>query len=320
MNTTLLNASALVQLNISVWTGRAKLQRTDLNVNEDDLPPEAVASLGSKRLFPIEDLRIFNALKTKAFKYLGQVGVQFMKGWLVEESQLGAIDQHLDQMRHEFDKARDAFVDSYYQKSEEWLTQYPEWRDMLAKAMPSVSDVASRFSFGWQGFKIAPTAENSISSQAMTKELQSVPERARLGALNELVELYNGPFVPGKAISKKTLRPLKTYIDKLNALSFANPELDRYSRMLCDVYDDMFTTQNPDQPWLRDKLRDVVQRIVGEKLASNLLIGAGTQSSYVPESQEESILIVEPINKVMESASSQPQPQVTPEFDSFGLW
>lgn len=317
MNTTLLNASAVVQLNISVWTARAKLQRSDLKVKEDDLPPEAIASLGSKRLFPIEDLRIFNALKTKAFKYLGQVGVQFMKGWLVEESQLGAIDQHLDQMRSEFNKARDAFVDSYYQKTEEWLNQYPEWRDMLAEAMPSVSDVASRFTFGWQGFKIAPTAANGMGSQAMAEELQDVPERARLGALNELVELYNGPFVPGKAITKKTLRPLKTYIDKLNALSFANPELDRYSGMLYDVYNDMASTHNPDQPWLRDKLRDVVQRIVGDKLSSGLL---AQDSITVPEATlQDPIMVVEPVKNIM-AQPLQPQPQAAPEFDSFGLW
>ncbi len=319
MNTTLLNASAVVQLNISIWTARARLRRTDLKVKEDDLPPQAIASLGSKRLFPVEDLRIFNALKAKAFKYLNQMGVPFMKGWLVDEGQLGNIDHQLDKMYVDFNRARDAFVDSYYQKVEEWLAQYPEWRDMLAEAMPSVSDVAAKFSFGWQGFKIAPTAENGRGSQAMEKELQGVPERARLGVLNELVDLYNGPFVPGKAITRKTLRPLKTYIDKLNALSFANPELDRYSGMLYEVYEDMALTHDPDQPWLRDKLRDVVQRIVGGKLTTNLL--AGTPPAYVADGQEPTALVVEPVNTVMaQPEPQQPRPQAAPEFDSFGLW
>lgn len=311
MEQKLLNISAVVQLNISIWSARAKLEREDLKVPEDQLPPEAVASLGSKRLFPIEDMRIFGTLKAQAFKYMKGIGVPFMKGWIVEESMLPRIDAVMDKIKHEFDNAVHDFVMAYDRKAGEWCAQYPEWGDMLRRALPDVNDIESKFGFGWHGFKIEPPRQEGMKSNTIEQDIQKVPEKAKLGALDELVELYNGPFNPGKSITKKTLRPLKAYIDKLNALSFANPALDRYAGKLQVVYDDMEAAKNIDAPYLRQNFRDAVESIVGSKLAQGVLNRGDTAKEAQPEEEEHDLVF--PVKRRARKETEEVKPEPMPE-------
>ena len=57
-----------LNLDISLWSARKKMTPEDLGGAE--LPPEDLASLGSKRIADPECLRIFGALKARAFNYL----------------------------------------------------------------------------------------------------------------------------------------------------------------------------------------------------------------------------------------------------------
>ena len=67
-----------LNLNISLWSARKKLTLEDFGNVE--LPPDDLATLGSKRIAPPESLRIFGTLKARAFNFLDRHGVRFMSG------------------------------------------------------------------------------------------------------------------------------------------------------------------------------------------------------------------------------------------------
>ena len=57
-----------LNLNVSLWSARRKMSQDDLGGAE--LPPEDLASLGSKRIADPENLKVFGTLKARAFNYL----------------------------------------------------------------------------------------------------------------------------------------------------------------------------------------------------------------------------------------------------------
>ena len=96
-----------LNLNVSLWSARRKMSQEDLGGAE--LPPEDLASLGSKRIADPENLKIFGTLKARAFNYLDRQGVRFMSGWAIPEEKAGEIVQELLNIRTEFQKKRKHF-------------------------------------------------------------------------------------------------------------------------------------------------------------------------------------------------------------------
>lgn len=76
----------VVNLDIHIWTARKKLVPLDLGGAE--LPPEDLASLGSKRICNPEDLRTFGTLKARAVNLLERNGIRFLNGWAVLETRM----------------------------------------------------------------------------------------------------------------------------------------------------------------------------------------------------------------------------------------
>lgn len=68
----ILDSLLALNLNISVWSARKKMCLEDFGGAE--LPPEDLASLGSKRIADPGSLKIFTTLKARAFNYLDRHG------------------------------------------------------------------------------------------------------------------------------------------------------------------------------------------------------------------------------------------------------
>ena len=57
-----------LNLNVNLWSARKKMVLEDFGGAE--LPPEDLASLGSKRIADPNSLKVFSTLKARAFNYL----------------------------------------------------------------------------------------------------------------------------------------------------------------------------------------------------------------------------------------------------------
>lgn len=72
-----------LNLNVNLWSARKKMVLEDFGGAE--LPPEDLASLGSKRIADPNSLKVFSTLKARAFNYLDRHGIRFMSGWAIPE-------------------------------------------------------------------------------------------------------------------------------------------------------------------------------------------------------------------------------------------
>ena len=76
-----LNNLLALNLNVNLWSARKKMVLEDFGGAE--LPPEDLASLGSKRIADPNSLKIFATLKARALNYLDRHGIRFMSGWKI---------------------------------------------------------------------------------------------------------------------------------------------------------------------------------------------------------------------------------------------
>jgi hypothetical protein len=75
---TVLKQLTAIRLDVNIWSARKKLTPADFGTS--NLPPESIASLGSKKVCNPEDLRVFGALKARAVALLDRHGVRFLGG------------------------------------------------------------------------------------------------------------------------------------------------------------------------------------------------------------------------------------------------
>lgn len=143
-----------LNLDISLWSARRKMSAEDLGGAE--LPPEDLASLGSKRIADPESLRIFGTLKARAFNFLDRHGVRFMSGWAIPEDKAGDIVEELIHIREEFLKAKADFLADYDQSLETWIAKHKQWAGIIRNSVVGSDYVRARMDFRWQLYRVAP--------------------------------------------------------------------------------------------------------------------------------------------------------------------
>ena len=97
---TVLKQLTAIRLDVNIWSARKKLTPTDFVT--PDLPPEHLASLGSKKVCNPEDLRVFATLKARAIALLDRHGVRFLGGWVIPESATRMVIESLETIGGDF--------------------------------------------------------------------------------------------------------------------------------------------------------------------------------------------------------------------------
>jgi hypothetical protein len=138
----ILDRLAVVHLDVRIWSARKKLMAEDLGNTE--LPPEDLASLGSKRICNPEELKRFSTLKARAVSILERNGVRFLNGWAIPLDRMEQISSELATVRDDFNIARDDFLQRYDQAVREWIDQHPHWASIIAGSVVSEEHVRGK--------------------------------------------------------------------------------------------------------------------------------------------------------------------------------
>ena len=83
----------------SLWTGRAKMTAEDLGLSDEQVPPDAIASLGSKRVIDGDALKPLNKIRYLMRRACLEVGTRFLGGFAVA-IEVGIQDALNDNSRH----------------------------------------------------------------------------------------------------------------------------------------------------------------------------------------------------------------------------
>lgn len=227
---TVLDHLLVVNLDIHIWTARKKLVPLDLGGAE--LPPEDLASLGSKRVCNPEDLRSFTTLKARAVSVLERSGIRFLSGWAVPDTRIDDIMRELAVIRDEFNAAKESFLQRYEQSVRDWIARHPQWGNIIAGSTVSEEYVRSRLDFRWQVFQVA-------QPEAVDRNMDNLKEDIdRIGGtlFDEIAkaagEAWHRCYAGKTEITRKALSPLKAMYDKLMGLTFVEPRVAPVAELL----------------------------------------------------------------------------------------
>ena len=222
---TVLKQLTAIRLDVNIWSARKKLTPTDFVT--PDLPPEHLASLGSKKVCNPEDLRVFATLKARAIALLDRHGVRFLGGWVIPESATRMVIESLETIGGDFAAAKDAFLDRYDDAIRDWIGQNPGWEKLIAGSQVGIDTVRARLGFAWQMFRIVPPKKMG-KAEAERPLLDAVASLGTtlFGDVAKVAdEAWHKSFAGKLDVSSKALSPLKWLRHKLAGLSFVEPRV-----------------------------------------------------------------------------------------------
>ena len=222
---TVLKQLTAIRLDVAIWTARKKLSAADFG--SSDLPPEKLASLGSKRVCNPDDLRIFAALKARAVSLLERTGVRFLGGWAIPEAKTSAVVQELSRIGTAFEDAKASFLSRYDEAIRQWIAENPGWESLIAGSTVGVDTVRSRLGFGWQVFQVSPPRGKGKAtvSNALANEVGGLAGTLFDEIAKSATETWRKSYEGKTEVSQKALSPLRTLRTKLTGLSFIEPRV-----------------------------------------------------------------------------------------------
>ncbi len=317
---TVLDSLMAINLDVNIWTARKKLTPADFGGAE--LPPEDLASLGSKKVCNPQELRVFGTLKARAVNLLDRTGVRFLGGWAIPEDKADEIVAELTVIRDDFLNAKEQFLNRYDEAVRDWISQHPGWESLIGTSTVSADYVRSRIGFKWQMFKLLPPADDSVH-QGLREEITDLGGTLFGEVAKSATDTWHRCFEGKDKVTHKALSPLRSIHAKLSGLSFVEPR----AMPVMDLLDTAFNRM-PKRGHIQGSELVMLQGVVsllrdpttlvahGQKIlegqdASDILMGLLAQD--IPAVPEEKPVELPPVSCV-------PEPVHQHQIDSQGLW
>lgn len=234
MNTHVIDKLMALHLDVNIWSARKKLSPEDF-AQGAVLPPDDLASLGSKKICDPEELRVFGMLKSRAVSLLDRHGLRFLGGWAIAEDQAEDIVRSLQQIERDFTQAKDRFLTSYDQTIQEWIDKHEGWERIIAGSVVSADYVRSRMGFSWKLYRIQPPDPADPLTQGLVQEVASLGTTL-FGEISKMAnDAWLQSFAGKTEITRKALSPLKTIHGKLCGLSFVEPRVSPVADLIATV-------------------------------------------------------------------------------------
>lgn len=274
-------------ITVNLWSGRAALVKTDLNPQAaDNLPPEALASLGSKKLIDPVHLKPLLAWKNRLRTHLDSHYGRFLSGHLLSDSQQQELEQELSSYESEFNTLRTELLQDYSANVEQWADQFPEYRSVILQAAPSAGQLAAKINFDWSIFSLTP------QGQQANAQVAALPDKILNDIHGDIISVRDRTFAKrsSEATSSSTFNSVRQLAGKVRGLTFIRPE--------CAVLADCLTQLADLQPEASDAA-DYLTYLAGHITAYD---GGG-----VPDFSQ--VLPPDSYRALHDSYRTQPQPQ-----------
>lgn len=232
---TVLDKLLVVNLDVHIWSARKKLLPQDFG--NASLPPEELASLGSKRVCNPDDLKTFATLKARATSLLERSGIRFLNGWTIPVDKQDEISISLVAIRDEFITAKQDFLNRYQQSVQEWINAHPGWEEIIANSIVSEDYVRSRIDFRWQLYRVMFPETESAAQDNLTSEVNSLGATLYEEIGKFAAETWKNCYEGKVEVTRKALSPLKTMHDKLMGLTFIEPRVSPIAELIQTALD-----------------------------------------------------------------------------------
>ncbi|EDM25792.1 hypothetical protein LNTAR_15287 [Lentisphaera araneosa HTCC2155] len=231
-NPQVLNCLLALKLDVHIWAARRKLAPEDFD--HAKLPPEQLASLGSKKICNPADLRIFSTLKSRAVSLLNRRGIKFLGGWALPEALSDELIQELEDIAAEFALAKKNFIAHYDQSIKDWIKDNPGWSKIIAGSTVSADHVAARLSFDWQIFKVINPSQqkDSKTNRGLNEQVEKLAGTLFYDFSKSAKDSWEKSYLNKTEVTRKALSPLKNIMQKCEDMSFIEPRVTPVSSLI----------------------------------------------------------------------------------------
>jgi hypothetical protein len=203
---------------ISLWSGRARLVADDLSSNPEDLPPAAIASLGSKRLFPSEKLKPLEKVKRAMWRTLITRGTRFLNGVAISNHDVPETVEELNGLVAEGNRLADELLKHFEATVHTWHEENPDWKHILAAGTPEKEYVRNRIKFGWDAFMV-DFPENNVLADKLRTSVGQMGKSLFREIEKEASEFVVKSLKPARnTATQRTVTPLRRMVQKLYRL------------------------------------------------------------------------------------------------------
>jgi len=220
--TIILDRVVLVKVEANIYGARKKLKKEDLVLADGSkLPPEDLASLGSKRLLDPDRLTVFNRLKKEAERICLRVGTRFLGGFAIPSESAAGITLELERIAQDFAHAKAEFLAGYDAAVTDWVVRHPEFAGIIEQAVDSVEFVSTRLSFDFLIVTVGvPEALPAEDIARLETKIGSLSEQMFYEISVEANHLIEQSLLGKDQVTRNALRPIRRMRDKLDGLGF----------------------------------------------------------------------------------------------------
>jgi len=218
----ILDRVVLVKVEANIYGARKKLKKEDLVLADGSkLPPEDLASLGSKRLLDPDRLTVFNRLKKEAERICLRVGTRFLGGFAIPSESAAGITLELERIAQDFASAKAEFLAGYDAAVTDWVVRHPEFAGIIEQAVDSVEFVSTRLSFDFLIVTVGvPEALPAEDIARLETKIGSLSEQMFYEISVEANHLIEQSLLGKDQVTRNALRPIRRMRDKLDGLGF----------------------------------------------------------------------------------------------------
>ncbi|MDX8128127.1 DUF3150 domain-containing protein [Methylomonas sp. OY6] len=218
----ILDRVVLIKVDANIYGARKKLKKEDLVLADGSkLPPEDLASLGSKRLLDPDKLTVFNRLKKEAERICLRVGTRFLGGFAVPVESAAGITAELERIALDFAAAKTEFIAGYDAAVTDWVVRHPEFAGIIEQAVDSVEFVSTRLSFDFLVVSIGlPDSLPPADVARLDSKIGSLSEQMFYEISVEANQLVEQSLLGKEQVTRNALRPIRRMRDKLDGLGF----------------------------------------------------------------------------------------------------
>jgi hypothetical protein len=211
-----------VKVEANIYGARKKLKKEDLVLADGSkLPPEDLASLGSKRLLDPDQLTVFNRLKKEAERICLRVGTRFLGGFAIPNESAAGITSELERIAQDFAVAKTEFLAGYDAAVTDWVVRHPEFAGIIEQAVDSVEFVSTRLSFDYVLVSVGlPEALPPDDVTRLETKIGSLSEQMFYEISVDANQFIEQSLLGKDQVTRNALRPIRRMRDKLDGLGF----------------------------------------------------------------------------------------------------
>lgn len=227
-NTSLESQLVVIMLNFDIWSAQTKLEAKDLKLGlGGEIPPQHLAKLGTKTICNPEELRVFSKLKMRARRLCENYGRPFMGGYANPLFRYKEVELGLTQIQNLFEEAKTRFLHRFSEATESWIQENPEYADVIRRGMLTEAEVAKRFSFTFEMFKIEP-----IRSGGLNTAISKLASGLVGDVIDDAAQFYAEKLSGRSSILSSTKPTIQGLLVKVSGLSFLDSRMKHLEKLL----------------------------------------------------------------------------------------